>query len=50
MEWRSYQCNGGWYFLRTALEGQVWQGAGSATNEDGDLGFFGLNVALGMTL
>lgn len=50
LEWRKYCCNGNWFFCRTALEGQVWQGAGNASGEDGDLGFFGLNVAFGMTL
>jgi hypothetical protein len=50
LEWRKYCCNGNWFFCRTAIEGQVWQGAGSARSEDGDLGFFGLNVAFGMTL
>ena len=50
IEWRRQCCNGNMFFCRTALEGQVWQGAGSATSEDGDLGFFGLNVALGMSL
>jgi hypothetical protein len=50
LERRKYCCNGNWFFCRTALEGQVWQGAGNAVNEDGDLGFFGLNVAFGMTL
>ncbi len=34
-------------YLHAALEGQVWNGAGSATSEVGNLGFFGFNVAVG---
>lgn len=34
-------------YIHLAMEGQVWHGAGSASSEDGSLGFFGLNVALG---
>jgi hypothetical protein len=37
-----------WYpFVGLALEGQFWDGAGSATTEEGNLGLFGLNVMLG---
>ncbi|MGL4513014.1 MAG: hypothetical protein ACRCT8_07960 [Lacipirellulaceae bacterium] len=36
-------------FLSAALEGQVWNGAGSATSEDGSLGFVGVNAAVGTT-
>jgi hypothetical protein len=50
MEWCKQCCNGKRFFCRTALEGQVWQGVGNATQEDGDLGLFGFHVALGMTL
>jgi hypothetical protein len=49
-EWCRQYCNGRRAFCRTALEGQMWQGAGNATQEDGDLGLFGFHVALGMTL
>ena len=34
-------------YIHLALEGQVWHGAGNASSEDGNLGFFGFNVALG---
>jgi hypothetical protein len=34
-------------FLGLALEGQYWEGAGSASSEDGSLGLFGLNLMLG---
>jgi hypothetical protein len=49
-EWATYSCNGSRFYTRCALEGQIWQGAGTPTGEDGDLGLFGLSVALGMTL
>lgn len=35
-------------FASVALEGQVWNGAGSATSEDGSLGFFGVNTGIGL--
>ena len=35
-------------FLTVAMEGQVWNGAGNATSEDGTLGFFGLNLGGGV--
>ena len=35
-------------FLRAALEGQVWHGAGSATSLDGDLGFIGFTAGAGV--
>ncbi|MCE9548042.1 MAG: hypothetical protein K8T25_21420 [Planctomycetia bacterium] len=35
-------------FLRAALEGQVWHGAGSATSLDGDLGFVGFTAGAGV--
>lgn len=50
VEWCKQCCGGQRLFCRTALEGQVWQGAGSPTSESGDLGLFGFHVALGMTL
>ena len=34
-------------FIAIALEGQVWNGAGNATSEEGTLGFFGMNSAVG---
>lgn len=50
LEWCKQCCSGKRLFCRAALEGQVWQGFGSATQEDGDLGLFGFQVALGTTL
>lgn len=35
-------------FLSIALEGQVWNGAGSATSEEGNIGFFGFNTGFGI--
>lgn len=35
-------------FLTVAMEGQMWHGAGSATSEEGTLGFFGLNAGAGL--
>ncbi len=35
-------------FCSIAMEGQVWDGAGNATNQDGTLGFFGFNTAVGV--
>ena len=44
-------CIGVWHpYLHVALEGQVWGGVGDASSEDGNLGFFGFNVALGFDL
>lgn len=35
-------------FCSIAMEGQVWDGAGSATSQEGALGFFGFNTAVGV--
>jgi hypothetical protein len=35
-------------FFSVALEGQVWNGAGTATSEEGTLGFFGFNTGAGL--
>lgn len=35
-------------FVRTGLVGQAWFGAGNATSDDGDLGFFGLALTGGV--
>ncbi|MEQ8847588.1 Lpg1974 family pore-forming outer membrane protein [Botrimarina sp.] len=35
-------------FFTAALEGQVWNGAGTPTSEDGTLGFFGFATAVGL--
>lgn len=50
LKWRGGPIGMGPYrpFLTAALEGQVWNGAGSATSSDGDLGFFGFVTAVGM--
>ena len=37
-------------FLSAALEGQIWNGAGNSTTEDGTLGFFGFNTGAGVDL
>lgn len=36
-------------YFHVALEAQHWGGAGNASSEDGSLGFFGFNVALGVS-
>lgn len=36
------------FFFRAALEGQTWQGAGTPTSEDGDLGFVGTSITVGL--
>jgi len=39
----------GWqWLLATAMEGQVWHGAGNATSETADLGFFGFSAGVGV--
>jgi hypothetical protein len=35
-------------YLHVAMEGQFWGGAGNASSETGNLGFYGFNFALGM--
>jgi len=35
-------------FLTTAFEGQIWNGAGNASSEEGNLGFFGFNSGFGV--
>jgi hypothetical protein len=35
-------------FFSAALEGQIWNGAGSAASEDGNLGFLGFNTGIGV--
>lgn len=49
--WQSLAKRGQPYrlFLTAALEGQIWNGGGSATSEDGSLGFFGFNTGVGAT-
>jgi hypothetical protein len=49
--WQSLAKRGQPYrpFLTAAMEGQIWNGAGSATSEDGSLGFFGFNTGAGLT-
>ncbi len=34
-------------YVHVAFESQIWGGAGNASSEDGNLGFFGFNVAVG---
>jgi hypothetical protein len=46
---RPKQRPAGWQlFLTSALEGQIWGSAGSATSEDGSLGLFGFHAGIGM--
>jgi hypothetical protein len=35
-------------FLTSAFEGQIWNGAGNATSEEGNLGFFGFTAGGGL--
>lgn len=51
LHWQAAQCHGYCYrpFLSTALEGQIWNGAGNATSEEGTLGFYGFNTAIGVS-
>jgi len=35
-------------FVRAGIDGQIWLGAGSATSQNGALGFFGYTVTLGV--
>ena len=36
-------------FCSIAMEGQIWNGAGNASSEEGTLGFFGFNVGGGLS-
>ncbi len=49
-EWAREWYLGGHMFCRGTLEGQLWQGAGSASSEEGDLGFLGFSFSMGVTL
>lgn len=42
------RCRGVQPFYSIAMEGQLWDGAGNATSQDGALGFFGFNSAIGL--
>ncbi len=35
-------------YFHLAFESQLWNGTGNASSEDGNLGFYGLNVAVGL--
>jgi hypothetical protein len=49
LRWLARRTSGGWQpFASGAAEGQIWNGAGSATSEDGDLGFVGFTVGIGV--
>lgn len=41
-------CRGVQPFYSLAMEGQLWDGAGNASSQDGTLGFFGFNSAIGL--
>lgn len=43
-----YDCSCYSVLYRIALESQLWQDGGSAVNEDGNLGFFGLGGTMGL--
>ena len=48
LRWQS--CNARLFrpFLSVAMEGQLWNGAGTATSEEGTLGFFGFSSGFGL--
>ena len=50
LQWKANQKRGRSLrpFLTVAMEGQVWNGAGNAVSEEGDLGFYGLNSGAGV--
>jgi hypothetical protein len=49
--WQGRKVRGRSYrpFCSIAMEGQIWNGAGTATSEDGTLGFFGFNAGAGVS-
>jgi hypothetical protein len=47
-QWTPPTCGVWCPYLHLAMEGQLWNGAGNASSEDGNLGFYGLNLALGL--
>jgi len=48
LQW-SPECTGVFFpYVHLALEGQIWSGVGNASTEDGNLGFFGFNIAVGV--
>ncbi len=48
--WKARQRQGTSFrpFFSVAMEGQIWNGAGNATSEEGTLGFFGFNTGMGV--
>lgn len=48
LDWMSAESSMGRFFLRGAFEGQLWSGAGNASSESGDLGFFGGTIGGGV--
>ncbi len=44
---RKQRGSGMQWMLSSAMEGQLWSGAGNASSEDADLGFFGFSVGAG---
>jgi hypothetical protein len=47
IQFTATQC-GVWHpYFHVALEGQYWGGVGNASSEDGSMGFFGGNIAIG---
>jgi hypothetical protein len=47
-DWSGRCTRFGRFFLRGALEGQLWSGVGNASSEDGDLAFLGLTIGGGL--
>ena len=47
-QWTPPTCGAWCPYVHLAMEGQLWNGAGNASSEESNLGFYGLNVALGM--
>ncbi len=48
LQWRGWRWRALRPFVSTAIEGQVWNGAGNASSETGTLGLFGFNTSLGV--
>ena len=47
LQWTPANCGAYFPYMHLALEGQLWQGVGNSSSEDGNLGFFGFNFAMG---
>ena len=47
VQWTPPACGALRPYMHVAMESQLWGGAGNASSEDENLGFFGYNIALG---